>query len=242
MQIKPIDSSILTTNDKYTNVSASNAITITSLTSSLFTRCVPDRSQLQNRFNGPGLLLVSKHEILRAEYHDFFPDKMMIIQRGYIEAEIKDFGTVVCSHFSYLLDLSLEYDDTIGFKDYKEQQLAEIAIIDNKFGSRDHVIMADFNTGPRVETADSPDKVLVGEVPENYQVWLDHGYNTTYMTDDGRCTRCIENKLLDGQNNAVDFIMFKGNYIAGKEERVLDCYPPMSDHYGVRRTVCKRGE
>ncbi|GFR87144.1 hypothetical protein ElyMa_000739000 [Elysia marginata] len=94
---------------------------------------------------------------------------------AYFSFRIKDFGTVLCSHFSALFPVYFEYDD-LGFSDYKQQQLAEMAVIHNKFASRDHVIMGDFNTGPRVETANSPDKVLVGEVPDNYQIWLDNGY------------------------------------------------------------------
>ncbi|GFR87140.1 hypothetical protein ElyMa_000738900 [Elysia marginata] len=152
---------------------------------------------------------------------------------------IKDFGTVVCSHFSPVLPLYLEHDDDLGFSDYKQQQL-EMAVIHNKFASRDHVIVADFNTGPRVETANSLDKVLVGEVPDHYQVWLDNGYNTTYMTDDGRYTHCDDSNATDPRNNAVNFVMFKGDYTAGKEKRVLGCFPTPGDHYGVKRTVCKR--
>ncbi|GFR87487.1 hypothetical protein ElyMa_002494100 [Elysia marginata] len=96
-------------------------------------------------------------------------------EAGVYQEIIKDFGTVVCSHFGYLVPLYLEYDD-LGFSDYRQQQRAEMAVIHDKFGSRDHVVMADFNTGPRVESADSPDKVLMGHEPEHYQVWLDHGY------------------------------------------------------------------
>ncbi|GFR87491.1 RNA-directed DNA polymerase from mobile element jockey [Elysia marginata] len=55
--------------------------------------CVLNVFRPHNRFNGPGLLLMSKHEIVRAEYHDYFPGKKMAVQRGYIEAESRAKGT-----------------------------------------------------------------------------------------------------------------------------------------------------
>ncbi|GFR88470.1 hypothetical protein ElyMa_002518700, partial [Elysia marginata] len=65
---------------------------------------------------------------------------------------------------------------------------------------------------------------------------------TSYVNDDGRCTYCDDNNPIHPQRNAIDFVMFKGNYAASKAERTLDDSPAMSDHYGVKRTVCKRGD
>ncbi|KAK3783239.1 hypothetical protein RRG08_021999 [Elysia crispata] len=211
-------------------------LTATSITT-LIDACKPEGYNNNNRLNGPGLVLLSKHEILSANYHNYFPGKELTIQRGYIEAQIADLGTVVCSHFSAVFPYYFEYD--LDFSSYVQQQQAEIAVINSRFSSRDHIIMADFNTGPKVETAVSSDRVLAGEAPQNYQIWLSNGYSITYLTDDGRCTFCKDNPLVDYSNNAIDYVMFKGGYTAQPSQRTLDGSPPLSDHYGVRRVVCK---
>ncbi|KAK3783236.1 hypothetical protein RRG08_021996 [Elysia crispata] len=126
--------------------------------------------------------------------------------------QIADLGTVLCSNFSAVFPYYFEYD--LDFSSYVQQQQAEIAVINSRFSSRDHIIMADFNTGPKVETAVSSDRVLAGEAPQNYQIWLSNGYSITYLTDDGRCTFCKDNPLVDYSNNAIDYVMFKGGYTA----------------------------
>ncbi|RUS70340.1 hypothetical protein EGW08_021901, partial [Elysia chlorotica] len=197
----------------------------------------PEGYDHNNRLNGPGLVVLSKQEIVSASYHSYFPGKELAIPRGYIQAEIADLGTVVCSHFSAVFPYYFEYD--LDFSSYVQQQQAEIAVIQSRFASRDHIVMADFNTGPRVETAVSVDKVLAGEAPQNYQLWLDGGYNISYFSDDGRCTFCDNNPLVDYSNNVIDYVMFKGDYTSQSSQRTLDQSPPLSDHFGIRRTVCK---
>ncbi|GFO31989.1 hypothetical protein PoB_005849400 [Plakobranchus ocellatus] len=199
--------------------------------------CKPEGFTYNNRLNGAGLMLLSKHEIMNASFTEYFPGKELTIQRSFIEAEIKDLGTVTCSHFSAAFPYYFEYD--LDFDNYAQQQRAEMSVIHNRYASRDHIMLADFNTGPQVETAATADRILTGEAPGNYQQWLDNGYNTTYMSDDGRCTFCNENPLVDVSNNAIDYVMFKGSsYTASPSQRTLDKSPPLSDHYGVRRTIC----
>ncbi|KAK3730229.1 hypothetical protein RRG08_034974 [Elysia crispata] len=207
---------------------------------SLIDACKPVNYAYNNRLNGPGLVLLSKQEILSAKYRDFFPGRELTLQRGFIEAEIKDLGTVVCSHFSATFPYYFEYD--LDFANYAQQQQAEMAAIQSRFLSRDHILLADFNTGPQVETASSEDRVLKGKAPQNFQMWIAGGYNFTYLEDDGRCTFCRDNPVVDSNihpNNVIDYVMFKGDYTAQKAERTLDESPPLSDHYGVRQTLCK---
>ncbi|RUS84388.1 hypothetical protein EGW08_007850 [Elysia chlorotica] len=201
------------------------------------TRCKPVGSDYNNRFNGPGLVLLSKQEILSAKHQDFFPGKEQTIQRGFIEAEIKDLGTVVCSHFSSAFPYYFEYE--LSYDNYTQQQREEMAVIQEKFSSRDHIVMADFNTGPRVEGPMDSQTSLAGEAPQNYQLWLQAGYNNTYMEADGRCTFCTGNAIVDYPRVAIDFVLFKGDYTARQTQRTLDMSPPLSDHYGVRQTVCR---
>ncbi|KAK3730231.1 hypothetical protein RRG08_034976 [Elysia crispata] len=215
------------------------SLTATSLPS-LIDACKPVYYAYNNSLNGPGLVLLSKQEILSAEYHDFFPGRELTLQRGFIEAEIKDLGTVVCSHFSAIFPYYFEYD--LDFANYVQQQQAEMAVIQSRFQSRDHILLADFNTGPQVETASSEDRVLKGKAPQNFQMWIAGGYNVTYLEDDGRCTSCRDNPIFDNYihpNSVIDYVMFKGDYTAQKAERTLDESPPLSDHYGVRQTLCK---
>ncbi|KAK3730232.1 hypothetical protein RRG08_034977 [Elysia crispata] len=215
------------------------SLTVTSL-SALIDACKPVTNGYNNRLNGPGLALLSKQEILSAEYRDFFPGRELTLQRGFIEAEIKDLGTVVCSHFSAIFPYYFEYN--LDFANYVQQQQAEMAVIQSRFQSRDHILLADFNTGPQVETASSEDRVLKGEAPQNFQMWIAGGYNVTYLEDDGRCTFCRDNPVVDSNihpNNVIDYVMFKGDYTAQNAQRTLDESPPLSDHYGVRQTLCK---
>lgn len=213
--------------------------TATSLTTML-DACKPESGEFDNRYNAPGVVLLSKQEILSAEYTSYFPGKEMTIQRGYIEAQIKDFGAVLCSHFSSVFSTYFEYDN-LGSSSYSEQQRAEMEIINRTVASRDAVVMGDFNTGPRVDVAATPDRVLTGEAPDNFQTWLDNGFNTTYITDDGRCTYCKDNDLVSYSNNVIDFVMFRGDYTIINTQRTMDSSPPLSDHYGVKTTLCTGG-
>merc|ERR1719244_23136 len=101
-----------------------------------------------SRFNGPGLMVMSKYPVISAKYTDFFPDKRMFLRRGYLEVEIENIGLVVCTHLS--ADFKTYYEFDTPYTSYLEQQSAEINKLSSNFGNTDHILLGDLNTGPTV--------------------------------------------------------------------------------------------
>merc|ERR1712025_871779 len=141
------------------------------------------------------------------QYEDYFRGKQLVLQRGFLQAEIENMGQVVCTHLSSPFEDYWEYDmDTLS--SFLEQQTEEIQILLQKFGSMDHLLVGDLNTGPaRLDFTDKQ-KNLTEEGKGNFQILEDAGYSTTYIEQDGRCTYCSHNPLVTGTTEfLIDFVL-----------------------------------
>merc|ERR1719334_3035399 len=63
--------------------------------------CAPDLTEHDNRFNSPGLLVLSKEPMMNLEYTPFWPGKRQTLERGYIQANVSGVGKTLCTHMTY---------------------------------------------------------------------------------------------------------------------------------------------
>ena len=196
-------------------------------------------------YNGHnGLLLMSRHELQSTEITSF---ESTVVQRSALHAvvSVPDFGDVdvYCTHLAAGLSDVPYSGDT--YSSYEEEQAAQIeellGWISETSTTGNIVLMGDMNTGPAVGE-------LNAEFPNNYQMFVDEGYQSPYLAlQTPECTFCGTNTLIDGDaNKAIDhvFLDFEMPIEVVNAERVHD--EPvtidseeinLSDHYGVRVTV-----
>ncbi|XP_060588065.1 uncharacterized protein LOC132743551 [Ruditapes philippinarum] len=114
-------------------------------------KCLDTEAVVGGRaINVGGLVLLSKKEIKSVSYTDFHNSTKETLARGYIEAEIKDFATVVCTHLSNKkTDVYFEMDYlNAGITSYKEMNTIEVETLIERFSSvKPSVVMGSFNTG-----------------------------------------------------------------------------------------------
>ncbi|GFO40408.1 hypothetical protein PoB_006691300 [Plakobranchus ocellatus] len=206
--------------------------------SDIYDRCY-QISGADLRLNPPGLMLLSKRPLYNTIYTPFFEGDMML-NRGIIQADILGVGKIACTHLTYPLPLYLEYD--LPFTTYKEQSEQEIANIHALLGTSNHILAGDLNTGKAVSSSD-PEKNLIARAPQSINNLTSFGYDTDkYLTDDGRCTFCkSSNSLVRRRRNiAIDDVLVMGDaFSCIRKQRVLDqANLSLSDHYGVRATLC----
>ncbi|GFO49843.1 hypothetical protein PoB_007634800 [Plakobranchus ocellatus] len=190
------------------------------------------------RLNPSGLMVMSKKPLFNAIYSPYFDDKDMTLHRGFIQTEVEGVGKIVCTHLTHAFEHYFEYD--LPFSNYSEQNLVEIETIHERFGTSNHILAADLNTGQAVSSSDS-EKNLTAQAPESIDLLTSYGYDTEkYLSDDGRCTYCLSNDLVRTHNVAIDNVLLMGNAFSSvTKQRVLDQTDPnLSDHYGVRATLC----
>jgi len=202
--------------------------------------CAPDFIDRRNRWNSPGLVLLSKSEMSNLKYVDFSPGRDSVVERGYLEADIKNVSKVICTHLTTVSKYNFEYD--VDFANYTEQQKNEIDQLITRFGETDHLVMGDLNIGPTVKDNEDSEKNLAGDVQENYNIFKSAGYKDPYLEQDGRCTYCKNNPLVKYyDNNDYDHILVLGDAMkVSQAKRILDGTVPrvISDHFGVEATVC----
>ena len=122
-----------------------------------------------------------------------------------------------------------------------------LELVDERVGEGEPVvILGDLNTGPATTT-------LAGEVPENFQLLLDAGFEAPYLDgDEPPCTFCADNPLVGGADDdasvAIDHILVRDLPGDAQAERILDAEVTvegaegptatrLSDHYGVATTI-----
>jgi endonuclease/exonuclease/phosphatase family metal-dependent hydrolase len=170
-------------------------------------------------------------------------------RRGVLYAELEtDAGPVhvFCTHLSAAL--SINYPGPAG--SWEAEQRAQIdtmlAYVAEKAGTEPAVILGDLNTGPALDG-------IAGELPANFDVFVDAGWNVPFLNDGASCTFCGDNPLVgnpgDPKNTVlIDHVMFKNQGSgAFSSERVLDedvtinvegadQTTKLSDHYGLSVT------
>lgn len=196
-----------------------------------------------NRFNKPGLLVISKQPMSDVTYEKYHDSRKMLIQRGYIQARIENL-TFVCTHLTSVFPDFFDEIMNDLYQNYEEMQRAEINKLWTAFSSINHVLMGDLNTGP--VRNDSGHPYIKGEVKENYELLVsDDHYSNPYMQDLGLCTYC------NSDNNAT-WEEHKGDAIVDHVLLSKDVHPvstcskrvfthdkgQMSDHYGVQLSIC----
>ncbi|XP_045216729.2 uncharacterized protein LOC123566566 [Mercenaria mercenaria] len=187
---------------------------------------------IRNRFNIPGVLLLSSRPLKHVRITRFVQNKKLFIPRAYISAEVEGVGTVACTHTS--ADLSYSYFEDLKYASWEEQNLDEARVL---LQSQKHVhravIMGDLNGGPTV-----PEFRVSSDFDAAYNYITSRGYMSSYVVLPGVCTWCRYNPLSKASKNIVlDHILTKNLNVIGTR-RVLDDFHeekdfPLSDHFGI---------
>lgn len=170
-------------------------------------------------------------------------------RRGVLYAELATAAGpmhVFCTHLT--ADLSFNYPgaaDSWG-DEQRDQIEALLVYVAEKAGTEPAVILGDLNTGPALEG-------IAGELPENYALFSDAGWEAPFVSANPACTFCGENPLVGNPGDPkrtvlIDHVLFK-NRKGGElsSSRVLDQditinvegsdqTSKLSDHYGVSVT------
>lgn len=210
--------------------------------SGLLRNCFDIRERY-NRFNRPGLLILSKQPLSGTQYVAFHQGKKVLVERGYIRAKVGNNPEYICTHMTAYSPVYFSRG-LPQFTSNEEKQFAEIHEIADRFSGSPHVLLGDVNTGPARNLSGSPE--LTAEYPANYELLVNAlGYRDPYLLADGRCTYCThENPLLQRIPN-VDGILLDHVFTRDVSvdldsvKRVLDSSnKPMSDHYGIQMDIC----
>ncbi|ESO83681.1 hypothetical protein LOTGIDRAFT_236514 [Lottia gigantea] len=198
-------------------------------------RCMSGRQY--NRFNTQGLMIFSRKRILKAS-HQVFQDERIrqILPRGYIEAEIENLGTIVCTHFTVNISRN-PIEDNLPYNTTGSQQADEIRRLHEHFKHKEHIILGDLNTGPY-----DPSRNLWTNLPENYQLLKDFGYISPYEMNGGTCTYCDYNNVQNNasKNSLVDHILLERQSFRNPKRvftRRVGKWN-LSDHFGLQIEVC----
>ncbi|XP_076463923.1 uncharacterized protein LOC143296058 [Babylonia areolata] len=197
-----------------------------------------------NRVNRPGLLVLSKKPLSDVQYVNFHHGFPVLLERGYIQAKSEGL-THVCAHLSAVF----RYHFEVGLPQYmsfKQQQLAEIRMLNSTFFSSLHLLMGDLNTGPERNVSGLP--ILSGEAPANYDFLTNNlHYQNPYLQNNGNCTYCpSENRVLIAENMqygdlVIDHVLTSPGVTSDvtSAKRVFDDKnTALSDHYGVQVDIC----
>ncbi|KAL3866391.1 hypothetical protein ACJMK2_043693 [Sinanodonta woodiana] len=190
--------------------------------------------------NVPGLLLFSKNKILNAIAVEYHPNVTEITKRGYIQANIKKIGTVVCTHLSTPFLGNLYPEAFHKYGNYSVQNMAEVhKLLAAVKGITPLVLAGDFNTGP-----EQPDSDVCAELPESYNV-LTSSEARLVPTTINKCTFCTGNTWLKQDCSCtIDHIFLRGHTLKCITRILDDPYVQkqhyLSDHYGVMATVIVR--
>lgn len=164
-----------------------------------------------------------------------------LIRRGVLYAEIEQDGAplhVFCTHLSAVLSSVPHPNGDMGWQDEQTAQISELlTYVGEKAGGEASIILGDFNTGPASGNA-------TAELPDNYQLFVDAGYANDYVANDGDCTFCGSNPLINGNSSVViDHILTKGITVSESQRVLTDqitvssgedsINTAYSDHYGV---------
>ncbi|XP_070207121.1 uncharacterized protein [Littorina saxatilis] len=209
----------------------------------IWSRCTT-ATQKYNRMNRPGLVVLSKQPLSSVEYVNFFEGEKVLLERGYIRAQVGNNPSYVCTHLTSVFPTYYEAR-LPQFSNYTEQQAAEIAKLNVKFSGTPHVLLGDLNTGPARNSTPGA-TVLGGEVPAHYDNLTGLGYQNPYLLNNGNCTYCpSESQVLRVQNTvypdlAIDHVLTNGvDSDTSSAKRVLDAAGKLlSDHFGVQVDVC----
>ncbi len=183
-----------------------------------------------------GLLLLSKHPLEHARYvaHD-----TLLVKRGMIVADIDGYHTI-CTHLSADLGV-VPYPPDREFESWEDEHAAQVqTLAEAAEPDTCTVLLGDLNAGPQTDT-------LTGELPENFQILLDAGYQSFW--DTSTCTWCKDNPLAGSEvDKRIDHILFNGcpDNLTYTYTRIMD--QPisiegqdeptrLSDHYGVKVSV-----
>jgi endonuclease/exonuclease/phosphatase family metal-dependent hydrolase len=216
--------------------------------------CVSDPAK--NYATTHGLLLLSKYPLKNKKIHTYHPGVVVPITRGYIAAEIDGLGEVVCTHLT-TEGVFTSYIGPPQFSSFEELQKDEVTQLLMKFPATQSgyppIIMGDFNHGPRTAT-------LVPELEANYQLIIDSGFKSPYVTEVGSCTFCADNPLANATGNISGDVLIDHIYVSSSVnksavsgvKRMWDSmtaisavntalndsviYRPLSDHFAVRLT------
>lgn len=192
---------------------------------------------VRNRFNIPGLLLLSSRPLRHVHVTRFVEKKKLFIPRAFIHAEVEGIGTVACTHTSANLG-PVYFEDLDKCTNWREQNLDEArTLVQTQAHAHNAVIMGDLNSSPAVPEAD---------VSSDFNDALDYitgqGYTPSYTERTGICTWCRYNPLSEASRYLIlDHILTKNLTVVGTR-RVFDdilneetC--PLSDHFGIEITL-----
>jgi endonuclease/exonuclease/phosphatase family metal-dependent hydrolase len=191
-----------------------------------------------------GLILLSKTPLDNTQHTML---SSTLVQRAALRADVNVEGvgqvSVYCTHLAADLSGAIAYpgEEFASFEAEQAAQIGElIAWIDGQDNAGPIAWMGDFNTGP------AGNEGVVAELPANYQLIVDSGYNSPFVAE-GVCTYCDENTIVDdgtGTGGAlIDHIFLKGLTASGVErsydqkqtlatsEGEMELH--LSDHYGV---------
>jgi endonuclease/exonuclease/phosphatase family metal-dependent hydrolase len=170
-------------------------------------------------------------------------------RRGVLYAELATAAGplhVFCTHLT--ADLSFNYPGTAdSWGDEQRDQIgALLAYVEAKAGTAPTVILGDLNTGPALEG-------IASELPENYALFSDAGWEAPFVSDNPACTFCGENPLVGNPGDPkrtvlIDHVLFKNQPSGSFSSSLIldqditidiegtDTTSKLSDHYGVAVT------
>ena len=196
----------------------------------------------------PGVVVLSRHEILEREFH-VLPGGAVQHAVLRVRVDLPDLGAAeaYCTHLTAeSLYEVFPVEGTASFEEFQGEQVeAMLQWVGRTESTRRTLLLGDMNTGPAKGE-------LTGEFPANYARFPDRGWSVPYVDrqPNPACTFCQSNTLVgETDDNVIDHVVlrFSGGAafrVAGVE-RILDRTRPvsldggsvethLSDHFGVR--------
>lgn len=187
-----------------------------------------------------GLAVLSRHPLEATEHlaFDFSLTARSALHVAVTPADGDPFDAY-CTHLASDLSSTLSYPEDGPYASYAEENASQasdlLAFVDDTATAETVVLLGDFNHGP-------------GELPDNYEIMLDAGYEDPIADADVACTFCPENTLLEGADDVddlIDHIYVRTPGSIESAQTVFDetvevtladgttAQSNLSDHYGV---------
>ncbi|KAK7482741.1 hypothetical protein BaRGS_00026039 [Batillaria attramentaria] len=201
----------------------------------MMTMCATSGFSSYNRFNGPGLLVASKRP-MAVSYTRFDPGYKVVLERGYIKAKV-DNMTYVCTHLTG--DLRTSY-----FEASKHSRQRKFKPSTPRYRAHRTCCLVTSIPDQQGDENGSGDVALTGELEDNYRLLEARGYLNPYFNNNGKCTYCDSNPILQGSaygDLLIDHVLtYNLPSDVSTAERLFDETEEeqLSDHYGTKLGVC----
>ena len=197
-----------------------------------------------------GLLILSKYPLTQPQHLEL---TSTLVQRALLSVQVElpiDRSVAVhCTHLASDLSASIQYYGDL-FESFAEEQSAQVNELlswsHTPDPSQPHLILGDLNTGPSTQESDA-------ELAENFELFMNAGYTSPYVTPESQCTYCRQNTIINNEGaggQIIDHILMRGFSEVGVDHRrtfdemssISIANAPsqdlhLSDHYGVQVTL-----